>query len=103
MLDLQGLDETDLFMFCQLYIMQHELEAPILTKKEIFSFILVNLRMKYLSGEEVMNLPITFVPKSRPVELATIYWRSLFDSFCDCVGDLVARKHFLPYNKFDGE
>ena len=28
-----GLDETDLFMICQLYIMQHELEYPILTKQ----------------------------------------------------------------------
>ena len=97
-----GLDETDLFMICQLYIMQHELQSPILTKKEVQSFILVNYRMKKMSDEQVMNLTNEFVPKSRPVELATIYWRSLLDTFCGCVGDIIARKHFLPYNKFDG-
>ena len=102
-LDKCGLDETDLFMICQLYIMQQELEAPILTKNEVQSFILVNYRMKNLSNEELMRAPIDFVPKSRPVELATIFWRSLLDIFSACVGDVVARKHFLPYNKFDGK
>ena len=97
-----GLDETDLFMICQLYIMQHELEMPILTKKEVQTFILVNYRLKNLSNKEVMNIPTDFVPESRPVELATIYWRSMLDTFSDCVGDIVARKYFLPYNKFDG-
>ena len=97
-----GLNETDLCMICQLYIMQHELEVPILTEKEVKSFILVNYRMKNLSNEEVMSATPDFVPKSRPVELATIFWRSLLDIFSACVGDVVARKHFLLYYKFDG-
>ena len=99
---LYGLNETDLFMICQLFIMQHELEVPILTEKEVKSFILVNYRMKNLPKEEVMSATSDFVPKSRPVELATIFWRSLLDIFSACVGDVVARKHFLLYNKFDG-
>ena len=99
---LYGLNETDLFMICQLFIMQHELEVPILTEKEVKSFILVNYRMKNLSDEDVMSAMSDFVPKSRPVELATIFWRSLLDIFSACVGDVVARKHFLLYNKFDG-
>ena len=99
---LYGLNETDLFMICQLYIMQHELEVPILSEKEVKSFILVNYRMKSLSNEEVISATADFVPKSRPVELATIFWRSLLDIFSACVGDVVARKHFLLYNKFDG-
>ena len=97
-----GLNETDLFMICQLYIMQHELEVPILSEKEVKSFILVNYRMKNLSNEEVMSATPDFVPKSRPVELATIFWRSLLDIFSACVGNVVARKHFLLYYKFDG-
>ena len=101
-LELYGLDETDLFMICQLYIMQHELEVPILSEKEVKSFILVNYRMKNLSNEEVMSATTDFVPKSRPVELATVFWRSLLDIFSASVGDIVARKHFLLYNKFDG-
>jgi len=102
------LDETDIFMVSQLYIMQHELDRPILTKKEVLSFILVNFRLKQLvqsETEEAKNfkkMPITFVPDSRPVQLATFYWRSLLDMFSDGVGDLVARRHFLPYGKFDG-
>ena len=36
------------------------------------------------------------------MELATIFCRSMLDTFSDCVGDIVARKYFLPYNKFDG-
>ena len=47
---LNGLNETDLFMICQLYIMQHELEVPILSEKEVKSFILVNYRMKNLTN-----------------------------------------------------
>ena len=47
---LYGLNETDLFMICQLYIMQHELEVPILSEKEVKSFILVNYRMKNLTN-----------------------------------------------------
>ena len=57
--------------------------------------------MKNLSNQDVMNIPTNFVPESRPVELATIYCRSLLDTFTDCVGDVVARKYVLPYNKFD--
>ena len=60
-----GLDETDLYMICQLYIMQHELDVPILTKKEVQCFILVNYRMKNMSNEEVMKLQNDFVPNSR--------------------------------------
>ena len=60
-----GLDENDLYMICQLYIMQHELEMPILTEKEVQCFILVNYRMKNMSNEEVMKLPNDFVPYSR--------------------------------------
>ena len=93
----KSLDETDIFMVSQLYIMQHELDRPILTKKEVLSFILVNFRLKQLvqsETEEAKNfkkMPITFVPDSRPVQLATFYWRSLLDMFSDGVGDLVAR------------
>ena len=42
------------------------------------------------------------MPNVRSVSLATFYWRSLLAMFSDCVGDILARKHFLPYNKFDG-
>ena len=72
------------------------------TEKEVKCFILVNNRMKNLSNEEVISATSDFVPKSRPVELATLFWRSLLDIFSACVGDVVARKHFLLYNKFDG-
>ena len=92
------LDETDIFMISQLYIMQHELDQPILTKKEVLSFILVNFRLKHLAETETekdakdfKKMPITFVPDLRPVELATFYWRSSLDMFSDCVGDIVAR------------
>ena len=89
------LDETDIFMVSQLYIMQHELDRPILTKKEVLSFILVNFRLKHLAeteeAKDFKKMPITFVPDSRPVQLATFYWRSLLDMFSDCIGDIVAR------------
>ena len=86
------MDETDIFMVSQLYIMQHELDRPILTKKEVLSFILVNFRLKHLAEtEDFKKMPITFVPDSRPVQLATFYWRSLLDMFSDAVGDIVAR------------
>ena len=82
--------------------MQHELKKPILKMREVESFILTNLRMKNLTEAEVRHIPITFVPNLRAVSLATFYWRSLLDIFSDCVGDILARKHFLPYKKFDG-
>lgn len=106
----ENLDEADIFMISQLYIMQHELPRPILTEKEVHCFILVNLRMKDFAKTneemqdpgEMKKIPVTFVPDPRPVQLATFYWRSLLDMFSDCVGDILARKHFLPYGKFDG-
>ena len=89
------LDETDIFMVSQLYIMQHELDLPILTKKEVLSFILVNFRLKHLAetqtAKDFKKMPITFVPDLRPVQLATFYWRSSLDMFSDGVGDIVAR------------
>jgi len=102
MLKLNSLDETDIYCVLHLYVMQHEWTTPLLTEKELKSFILVNLRMKTMTDEEIMNIPITFVPTFRSVQLATFYWRDLMLSFSDAVGHILAPEHFLLHNKFDG-
>ena len=85
------ISEKDIYCVAQLYIMQHECSSPILTENEVKSFILVNLRMKTLTDEDIMDIPISFVPTIRSVQLATFYWRNLLDMFSDCVGDILAK------------
>ena len=72
---LEEIDPENLFMFCNLYILQHEKLEPILTEREVKAFILMHLRLKLMSYEDIrsyifkINYDGEFIPKSRPVHL----------------------------------
>ena len=53
--------------------------------------------MKTLRDEEIMDIPVSFVPTVRSVQLATFYWRNLLDMFSDCVGNILAKWVFEAY------
>ena len=89
-------------MICQLYVMQHEWHKPILTRKEVQTFILMHLRLKTMTEEEVKAMPMNFVPSPRSVQLATIYTGSILENISESVGDVVNRRNLLPCNNFEG-
>lgn len=100
---LESLKPEDIFMVCQLYIMQHEwTEGAILADWEVKAFILMHLRLKCMTMATLESIVIDFVPKPRPVQLATIYTRSISGFISNIVGEVIKRRHFLTCNNFEG-
>ena len=94
--------DEDLYLICQLFIMQHSQRKPILTEFEVKAFILMHLRLKSMSDQELETMKMDFVPRPRPVQLATIYTRSILHTVSDCVGNVTARRNFCVATKFEG-
>ncbi len=90
-----------LFMVCQLYIMQHEHNDPVLRPDEVKVFILMTMRIQDLSSSQALE-PMDFVPRPRPVHLATLYSTSILSKISKGVGEVIARKWLLPCNNFHG-
>ena len=98
----QGLCEKDLFMVCQLYIMQHNWLTPVLTKHEVQTFILMHLRLKTMTYEEIDQMSLDVVPSARSIQLTTLYTTSILPHVSQVVGDVIARKYWMSISNFEG-
>ena len=109
---LKDLDFEDVFMVCMLYIMQHEDDLPILQENEVKAFILMQMKLKTLSYEDIrsyifgilekLNLDGELIPKARPVHLGTLYANTLLSLISKIVGEVVPRKYLLVTTNYDG-
>ena len=63
----QEIKDEDMYMVCQLFLMQHEPVQPILAEFEAKAFILMHLRLKSMSEREKISFHLDFVPRPRYV------------------------------------
>lgn len=84
--------------------MQHGWTKPILTEREIKTFIVMTLRLEKMSEEEIVAMDLKKAPRPRPAQLAFLYVGALksLKKVNSVVGNVVAIKHFLPFGKFEG-
>ena len=97
-------DPGFIYPVCQLYIMQHEWQAPVLFKWEVELFLLEHLRFQDLTKhdfEEISRHSIQ--PSARGVQLATLYTQGKVDLASKLAGKIVPIAQLLPlYTNFDG-
>ena len=105
---LEEISDENLYMVIQLYTIQHEHKEPLMTKREIMAFIIMHFRLKSMTEVERLKF-VTRIKKEkiifrpRAVHLATIYTHSFVKIISQCVGNVIACKHFLVCNNFEGE
>ena len=108
---LEQSNPDDLFLKIALYIMQHELEEPILRENEVKIFILMNIRLHSMKYEDIRHyiykiqndLEIeTFIPSPRPVHIGVLCAFRMISMISETLGDVVSRKYLLVPSNFDG-
>ena len=97
-------DPSFIYPVCQLYIMQHEWQTPVLFKWEVELFLLEHLRFQKLTDSEFQDISQQeIIPDPRGVQLATLYTRGRVDLASKLTGKIVPIIRVLPlYSSFDG-
>ena len=97
-------DPCFIYPVCQLYIMQHEWQTPILFKWEVELFLLEHLRFQKLTDSQFLEISKQrIIPDPRGVQLATLYTRGRVDLASKLAGKIVPITRVLPlYSSFDG-
>ena len=92
-------DPSFIFPVCQLFIMQHELEEPVLYDWEVKVFLLEHLRFQSLTDNDFLEISKErIVPNPRGVQLATLYTSAKFDFASKIVGKIVPIANLMPLN-----
>ena len=100
-------DSVCLYKHCLIFMLisffcfqnlEHEWIFPLMTKREVIAFILMNLRLKSMTPTQRLKIVEALKKKKkhlklnpRAVHLATIFTSNLLDSFSVCVGYVVPR------------
>ena len=97
-------DPKFIYPVCQLYIMQHEWQAPILFKWEVELFLLEHLRFQDMTENDFKEISRQSIqPNPRGVQLATLYTFGKIDLASKMVGKIVPIAQLMPlYTNFDG-
>ena len=97
-------DPRFIYPVCQLYIMQHEWQVPVLFSWEVQLFLLQHLRFQEMTEKDFKAISRQSIqPNPRGIQLATLYTQGKVDLASKMAGKIVPIAHLLPlYTNFDG-